>query len=222
MADTPKQDRALKLPRKRVGGRFLTAYSPELGLKICEQIAEGETLTAVCKKDGMPHRTTFNRWLTSHPDLRAAYNAARQLSAYSFEEEAIDLARELKAKKALTSQQVRACEVLLNQLRWSAAKRNKPEFSEKASVKVTVPIQINTVLDMGAGEAGTGTADHPNIYEIEAGVEVEQEPSGEPLVDLTPRQPSRPDQRKPYTERRREDEAAQRSMNPKANKTKRQ
>ena len=41
MADTPQQDRKAGLSRERQGGRYVTAYSPELALKICERIAEG-------------------------------------------------------------------------------------------------------------------------------------------------------------------------------------
>ncbi len=183
----------------------MTAYAPELAFKIVEHIAEGRTLKDICDNDdGMPARQTFHRWVSATPELRKAYTAARELSAYAMEEEALDLGRELR-KNPGTPQRVRAHEVSMNQLRWSAAKRNAGVFSEKANVSLVVPIQINTTLDMG-GEAtdSLGTADHPNIYEIEATVEHEDKPEA-PLIDLRAGHPSDP---RPDPQRERMDKLA--------------
>lgn len=143
-------------------------YTPDLGLQICELIAEGETLKDICEQEGMPTRQTVHRWVIAFPEFGRAYAAARELSAYSMEEEALMTGRNtVRLAGQMTSQQVRAAEVHMNQLRWSAARRNAKVYSERAAVQVTVPIQINTTLDMG-GAAGGGTVDHPNIYDLEA------------------------------------------------------
>src|SRR5690606_40975882 len=56
---------------------------------------------------------------------------------------------------------------------------NPQVFSDKAQVNVTVPIQINTTLDMGDTGA-QGTAQFPNIYEMRATVGVEVDtPNGQ-------------------------------------------
>lgn len=190
MADTPAQDRKAGLARQRVGGRFVTKYEPELALKICEQVAEGRTLKDICNDAKMPHRSTFNRWVVNYPELSRAYGAAREVSAYSLEEEALELGREIR-KEPGTSQKVRAFDVLMNQLRWSASRRNPQVFSEKGSVQVTVPIQINTALDLGEEVQAAVSPDHPNIYELTAEVETEApapEQSDKPLVDVEARQ----------------------------------
>lgn len=62
---------------------------------------------------------------------------------------------------------MRATEALASQLRWSAEKRNPQVYAKQQAVNLSVPIQINTSLDMG-GSSGTGTAEFPNIYAIEA------------------------------------------------------
>lgn len=175
MADTPKQDRNLGLSRERSGGRFVTAYSPEVALEICEQIAEGRTLKEICsQKDKYPARQTFHRWVVAQPELARAYAAARELSAHALEEEALLLADEL-AGQLVPKEQIRAYEVAMNQYRWSAGKRNAAVFSDKAPAKIQVPIQINTTIDLGAGDARQGTQDHPNIYALEAEVVYESE-----------------------------------------------
>lgn len=146
-----------------------------MALAICERIAEGETLSAICSKgSGMPSRQTFHRWVVRYPELSRAYAAARELSAHSLEEEALDMARELKdpqkGRKKLTPSEVRAFDIAMNQLRWSAARRNPRVYSERGAINVTVPIQINTSLDLG------GPQQIENVYQLKAAVDVPQEP----------------------------------------------
>lgn len=169
MADYPQQDRDLGLRKTRLGGRFVTTYTPELALEMCEQIAEGATLKGLCEgnPDKYPSRSTFNRWVVQYPELSRAYAAARELSAHSFEEEALDIARTLAAEgRDFTSTKVRAFDTAIGQLRWSASRRNPKTYSERGSVQITVPIQINTSLDLGDG--GMLGVDHPDIYKLEA------------------------------------------------------
>lgn len=167
MPDYPVQDQRIGLPRTRVGGRFVTAYDNELALTICERIAEGQTLTAICRDDGMPHRQTFHRWVVNYPELARAYAAAREISAHSMEEEALEIARTLATEgRDFTSTKVRAYDTAIGQLRWSASRRNPKTYSERGAVQITVPIQINTSLDLGDG--GMVGVEHPDIYKLEA------------------------------------------------------
>lgn len=167
MADTPIQDRELKLPRTKIGGRYVTAYDPERALEIVERISEGETLKFITRRDGgTVAASTFRRWLTMVPALRDAYEEARKLSAYSFEDEALELGKDLMASPG-TAQKVRAFDLMLNQLRWSAGKRNPEKFGEKSALSLVVPVQFNTTLDMGGKGTSNNTAEHPDIYAID-------------------------------------------------------
>lgn len=198
MTDTPQQDRKAGLPRERQGGRFVTAYSPELALKICERIAEGETLGKVCEAKGMPHRSTFRRWLLTEPLAMKAYEIAREVQAHSLFEESLDMAREIRDCPGST-QRVRAFDIAMNQLRWAAGKLNPRIYSEKASVQFTVPIQIITSIDLGQGGK---VADGPkDVYAVEAKIVQENDPAAqerpEPEGRLIEKRPAgRPRKRK--------------------------
>ena len=173
VADRPEKDKRAELPRERVGGRFLTAYSPSIALEIVERIAQGETLSKICESETkFPHQVTFKRWVVNHPELAKAVDAARQLSAMSLEEEALDAAREIKLKQR-DGTQVRAFEVLLQQLRWSAERRDPAIFGNKAPVNVRVPITITTTLDMG--QINSGQYEGKSIYNLEARVNASPE-----------------------------------------------
>ncbi len=162
-----KRHRARDLTTKPAG-RPPSVYRPELGLEICEQAAEGSTLNTICASGGMPTPTTFRRWCLEHKELREAFQQARELKAHSLFDEALDLAREVKdnAKKAgktYTSPQVRAFDLAMNQLRWAAAKLNPREYSDRSQLHWTVPIQINTTINLDGKADATevvGTASY--------------------------------------------------------------
>lgn len=165
------------LANRGPGGLFLERpYDPKVALDILEEIAKGVTLTEVCKRPDMPCLTTFHKWVVLHADLARAYHEARRLSAQALEDEAIGLGRLIAAEPG-APQRVRAFDVLMNQLRWSAAKRDPSRFGERAPVNVQVPIQINTGLNLGANPAGE--ADAHNIYTITATV------MDEPVAEVT-------------------------------------
>ena len=39
-----------------------TTYSPEIAAKICEMLAAGLSLRAICQEPQMPHESTVRQW----------------------------------------------------------------------------------------------------------------------------------------------------------------
>lgn len=172
MADTPKQDRLLGLPRERIPGgpgkpdRFVTAYDPGIALAIVEKVAEGELLKNICTiENGFPSKQTFLKWVSREPELAKAYQAAMAISALSFEEEAIDEARK-SYKSPGTAQAVSAAGKLIDQLRWSAARRNPQHYGDKSQTQVVVPVHISTSLNLGEGSTQQVVEEIPDIYTL--------------------------------------------------------
>lgn len=67
-------------PRKRNKRKLI--------LELCERIAEGETVTAVCADLGIAKRDVWN-WTEASKDLRARYARARELQAHAVAEQAM-------------------------------------------------------------------------------------------------------------------------------------
>lgn len=200
-ADRPAQDKKAGLPATRIGGRYVTSYDPEIALEIVEQIAQGHTIREICKPGTkFPHPVTFKRWVINNPDLARAYKAARLLSAEAFEEEALDLAREIRLKQQ-DGTQVRAYEVAMAQLRWSAERRDPEQYANRGQVNVRVPIQITTTLDMGS--VVSSEVDGKSIYKISAKrldsvenavAEADKGQSDTPIVPETPLRKTKPNE----------------------------
>lgn len=172
MADYPKQDRELGLPTTTIGNRVYTKYDPNIALDIVQRLAEGELLRDITNKLA-PEKTvakeTFLRWVEIVPELKEAYAAALEISAHSYEEEAIDVARKLSNAPG-SPQNVSAKNTLISQLRWSASRRNPTRYSDKGNNVIVVPVQINTPLDLGGNGARRIDVENPDIYKITAPV----------------------------------------------------
>lgn len=66
-------------------------YTPETAAIICERIAEGESVTEICKGETMPSKSTVMRWLAAHTEFRDQYARAKELQADHFAEEILEI-----------------------------------------------------------------------------------------------------------------------------------
>ena len=71
-----------------------TTYSPELLLKICSRIAEGESVRTIVKDEQMPSSSTIFRWLLDEDkkDFWEQYEKARNIQAELMFEELLEIA----------------------------------------------------------------------------------------------------------------------------------
>jgi len=169
------QDRRAISKKHLVGDIELPAYDAEMVLKICDRIQGGELLNVICSPtSGNVTTQTFWRWTVIFPECARAYAAAREISAYAMEEEALQIGRGVWGEPG-SAQRVRAADIYMNQLRWSASRRNPRIYSEKTAVKVVVPIQINTGLDLLGDGSGEKTLDGADVYNLTAQVVEEGE-----------------------------------------------
>lgn len=164
-----------KLPvRKEDVAPTLTGDDLRRALTVMEGVAEGAKLRDLTGGPDQPKKGTFLRWLILYPELKQAFDAAREISAYDLEDKALDMTDNLIGTNDFNGTKVRMYEVAMNQLRWSATRRNPGSFGEKAVAQTVVPIQINTTLDIGQPGGGQAVVED-NIYAFAAKVGVEAE-----------------------------------------------
>lgn len=75
------------------GGRP-SVYTAEIAQRVAERLADGKTLTAICKADpNLPHASTIRRWaLDADHEFCAIYTRARELGFHVWADETIDIA----------------------------------------------------------------------------------------------------------------------------------
>ena len=69
-----------------------TTYKPKLAARFCAAIADGKSIRAVCKIEGMPSKATVFRWLREHPEFQALYEIATDERADTLIDEIVDIA----------------------------------------------------------------------------------------------------------------------------------
>lgn len=79
---------------KRPRGNQPMPYNPAIGDAICERIAEGESLRAICRDDSMPSIATVFRWLAGNPSFSEQYAHAREEQAETLADEIVSIADE--------------------------------------------------------------------------------------------------------------------------------
>lgn len=109
-----------------------TKYSQEMADKICEQIAHGKSLRAVCAEDDMPPMKTIYRWLEANEEFRHQYARARDKQADYFAEEIIEIADSAEADSAAVAK----ARLQVDARKWAASKIAPKKYGDKSELDV--------------------------------------------------------------------------------------
>lgn len=69
-----------------------STYTTELADEICERIASGETLRAICRESHMPTWVTVYAWRKANPQFSERLALARELGGDAIAEETLEIA----------------------------------------------------------------------------------------------------------------------------------
>lgn len=132
--------------------------------QICEQIADGKSLTVACANAGVG-RTQVYQWLGSVVPFANNYARARETQADS---DADDIAavRERMLAGELTPEQAR---VAIDSLKWSAGKRKPKVYGDRIQADVDLNVTV--------------TIDDPRITALQAKLAARALPKPEPNAD---------------------------------------
>lgn len=141
----PAKKAAAKQP-KRPRGNQPMPYNPVVGDAICERIAEGESLRAICRDDNMPSIATVFRWLAGNPSFSEQYARAREEQAETLADEIVSISDETAVVAKQDGEDVSltldATAVARNRLRvearkWVASKLKPKKYGDKLTQEHT-------------------------------------------------------------------------------------
>jgi hypothetical protein len=102
-----------------------STYTPEVGDKICERVAMGESITDICLDSDMPSRVTVWRWLKEVPEFETNHMRAREAQADVMDEKIMTTA------DACTAETAAADRVKIGAYQWRASRLNSRRYGEK-------------------------------------------------------------------------------------------
>lgn len=126
-----------------------TDFNEEIALLICERLADGESLKAMCAEDDMPARSTVFKWLSmpEHKPFLDMYTRAREEQADALFDEIIaisdDGTNDWMEKKGSEGEVIgyiengealRRSALRIDARKWAAAKLLPRKYSEKFQI----------------------------------------------------------------------------------------
>lgn len=150
-----------KAPAKR--GRP-SDYSIDVAAKICEKLACGKPLVAICVADDMPHVSTVFRWLGDprYADFRDMYARAREAQADYLADETIEIADNaqndwMEARESeqgegwkLNGEHVQRSKLRIDTRRWFASKIAPRKYGEAVKLQGDPDAPLHTKVDLSS------------------------------------------------------------------------
>lgn len=107
-------------------------FSQELAEKICEQIAHGKSLRAICAEDDMPSTSTVCKWLNENQEFSEQYARARDRQADYYFEEIVEIADNVEADSAAVAK----ARLQVDARKWTLSKLAPKKYGEKTELDV--------------------------------------------------------------------------------------
>ena len=162
-----------------------TDYTAETAKRICAKLAEGHSLSTVCKADDMPGLATVYGWLGAHREFAEMYARAKDDCCYAMAESIVDIADDGSNDWMVSNnpknpgwlvngEAVQRSRLRVDTRKWLLAKLQPRRYGENSNTTVQVDIEVRD-----------------KRREIDAMVEallspgaVQRSPTGAPLLNL--------------------------------------
>ncbi|MBX7146855.1 MAG: hypothetical protein K1X44_06065 [Alphaproteobacteria bacterium] len=133
-------------------------YNPDLALKYCLRIIQGENLRTLCDDDGNP--ISFDQlacWLLKEKEFYDMYKKARALQADLLVDDMLDLVKKVKDSNLhdentslKPSQKLTYTKMVLSTYKWAASKFNPEKFGsikKQPKISTFIPPDLIPTLD---------------------------------------------------------------------------
>lgn len=135
-----------------------STYTPEIAAAICERLAAGESLRAICRDEKYPDERTVRRWAVDDVEgFSPQYARARELGFDSLAEQLLEIADTPEEGTVTTSkewgEEVKTGDMLehrklrVDARKWLLAKWHPAKYGDKTSMELTGanggPVQIS-------------------------------------------------------------------------------
>lgn len=136
----------------------MTKFTPELFDSVCERIADGESLRAICSDEDMPNKGTVFRWLAADKALSDQYARARESQADALFDEILDIADDARndwmarngaddSAYSLNGEHVQRTRLRIDARKWMAGKLRPKVYGEKLELSgnADAPLTVSIV-----------------------------------------------------------------------------
>lgn len=138
----------------------VSTYTEEAAAIICERIADGESLKAICEDEGMPSKSTVFKWLAEIPGFSDKYARARETQADAIFDDILSIADDgrndwMERKDAEdgsigwreNGEAIRRSQLRIDARKWMAGKLRPKKYGDKLDVEHGVSDGLSQLLE---------------------------------------------------------------------------
>jgi hypothetical protein len=126
-------------------------FNQPLADAICDRLADGESLAAICRDPDMPARSTVFKWLAEHSWFSDRYASAREAQADTLFDQILEIVDEQPGTTdagATDTGMVADKRLRFDARRWVASKLAPKKYGEKQHIEHSGDISVaNTILE---------------------------------------------------------------------------
>jgi hypothetical protein len=134
-----------------------SSYTAELAANICERLASGESLKAICRDEAMPDERSVRRWaLNDVEGFAPRYAQAREIQAFSMADELLEIADDAsndwmvrEGKTELNGEHVQRSRLRSDTRKWLLSKMLPKVYGDKITQEHTGadggPIEVASI-----------------------------------------------------------------------------
>ena len=123
-----------------------STFTQEVADLICERLADGESLRAICLADDMPNRATVFRWLGAEATFRDQYARAREEQAETLLDEIVEIAddsagdaSDVDGMNVLNSEHIQRSRLRVDARKWVVSKLAPKKYGDKLQTEISGP-----------------------------------------------------------------------------------
>ena len=142
-----------------------STFTDELFADILDRIADGESLRAICRSDGMPAARTVLRWIQGNPDLQRAYAIATEVRADMIFDELMEIADDARNDwtekvgrngeslgHVLDAENIRRSALRIEARKWTLARMAPKRYGDRVDVNHGAQDSLGDFLAMLDGK----------------------------------------------------------------------
>ena len=134
-----------------------SSFTQEIADRICDRIAGGESLVAICQDEEMPARSTVFKWLVDFPSFSDIYARAREAQADALADDIVHIADTpqigSKTVSKATGLEITEGDMIehrrlqVDARKWMAAKLAPKKYGERQHVEHSGQIEMASALE---------------------------------------------------------------------------
>jgi len=139
----------------------VTKYTEKMALLICERIANGESLKAICEDQNIPSRSTVFKWLAENKAFSDMYARAREEQADAIFDEIIEIADdgrndwmerrgEEDAGWVTNGENIQRARLRIDARKWMAGKLRPKKYGDKLELEHGGKIDLTPTINFNA------------------------------------------------------------------------